>query len=107
MDLNNFAINKLHDSASQEILENKLKMLLEGPLASRNSYGIEKCLLSFTEPLLYLESILLDKESIHPRDLPFILAEIGGKDYIDKVEEIRKIMISEINRQYRHFIAFL
>lgn len=96
MDIRKYAINKLNDDISQELLEDKLKILLEGPLSTRSDYAKEKCLLSFTEPLLMLEIALLSRKdnNMHPTKTAI-------------VKKIRNIMIDAINEQYDHFVAFL
>lgn len=96
MDIKKYTINRLNDDISHEILEDRLKMLLEGPLSIRNDYAKQMCLLAFTEPLLALEITLLSREG---KNMCLTKTAI--------VEKIRNIMIDAINEQYKYFIAFL
>ena len=104
--------NVMKDEELQTELESKVAALLEGPLKDRDEYAQEKCIKSFYEGLVYLESLLLKQNGIHPNDTNEIFAKIhkgsmSKEDFIRKTEEVRAKMKSEISRQFRNFLAFL
>lgn len=104
--------NVMKDEELQTELESKVAALLEGPLKDRDEYAQEKCIKSFYEGLVYLESLLLKQNGIHPSDSEEIIMQIhSGKmtreEFVRKTEEVRARMKSEISRQFRNFLAFL
>ena len=104
--------NVMKDKELQAELEDKLTALLEGPLKDKNEYAQEKCIKSFYEGLVYLESLLLKQNGIHPSDTDELIMQLhSGKmtqeKFTRKTEEVRNKIKSEISRQYRHFLAFL
>lgn len=104
--------NVMKDKELQVELERYITALLEGPLKDKDEYAQEKCIKSFYEGLVYLESLLLQQNGIHPNDTNEIFAKIhkgsmSKEDFIRKTEEVRAKMKSEISRQFSNFLAFL
>lgn len=97
-----YCSNCMHDEKLQKDVENKVSALLEGVLADKNEYQKEKAIKVFSEGLRYLEDSLLYQRGIHPNQYDFsnptFMLEYGSK-----FEEVRKIMSTEISRQFRHF----
>ncbi len=91
----------------QSHLEEKLSLLLVSYFKGKEDYPIEKFIKSFSEGLRYLESLLLMKKGIHNSQLKVGNPPINMKDLATKHEEIEKILLVEIDRQYRNFITFL
>ena len=69
--------NVMKDEELQTELESKVTALLEGPLKDRDEYAQEKCIKSFYEGLVYLESLLLKQNGIHPSDSEEIIMQIA------------------------------
>lgn len=98
---------------AQKHLEERITLLLKGPLKDKGEYAQEKAIKSFSEGLRLLESILLRDRKIHPHHMEDKLAllyntsSIHREQYIKLYEEVERILIVEINRQYRHFCTFL
>lgn len=95
------------DPCLQGILEEKAKILLQGPLKEKSEYAQEKALKSFAEGLLYLNESLLLRRGVHGSQLKPEVIMGNEKEFIAKQEEVRSIMQTEIDRQFRHYISFL
>lgn len=96
--------NKLDNTDSQALLEEKAKVLLEGPLKDKSEYQQEKALKSFSEKIMYLESLLMYQKGIHHKQLDFTRI---SQDYREKHEDVAKAVRAEINRETRHYLIFL
>lgn len=97
----------LQNEASQQVLEQKVKALLEGPLRQKSDYAKEKAVKSFSEGIRYLESVLLYQRDIHRDQLNLLEISKNMKAYQDKQLEVEKIVKMEIHRQMRHYLTFL
>ncbi|MED3554119.1 hypothetical protein [Cytobacillus praedii] len=99
--------NTLKNENLQNHLEEKVKLLLQGPLQNYNDYATEKCIKSFCEGLGYLESILLYQREIHPHKCEISYWHTRKSEYEEKWKEVEKIVLNSINRQFRHYLEFL
>lgn len=99
--------NSLNNSKNQELLNEKVELLLQGPLKEKNVYQQEKAIKSFAEPISYLESLLSLQKGIVDGEQSFEQRPGGLEELFAAMDEIEFKVASEINRQYRHFIEFL
>lgn len=102
-----FVQNLLENSESQKHLENKVQLLLETVLKNKGEYEQEKAIKSFSEGILYLESLLKYKNGIHHDQIDLIQVSRNPGDYAKKYKEIEDTIKVEIDRQYRHFVTFM
>lgn len=103
-----WAKNMLKDEKAQEELESKVSLLLEAYFKDKSDYAKEKFVRSFGELFIYLENNLLKDRGVHPsqfKNNPELLTN-PTKAY-EKQNEVSKLLVVEINRQYRHFTTFL
>lgn len=103
--------NTFFDEECQKELEHKVLLLLEGPLGNKSEYAQEKAIKAFSEGLGYLETLLLMKKNIHPHDLMnhnhIVLNPNLRNKCLEELDDVKKSILSEIDRQYRHFLIFL
>ena len=104
--LKRYCSYRLKDENNQKELESKVLALLEGPLRNRDEYQKEKCIKSFCEGLVYLEQVLLFQRNIDSYAFNFNNHHLA-RLYEEKMNDVRRIMTREINRQFIHFITFL
>lgn len=99
----------VRNQKAQEIIEQKLDVLINTFFGDNDEYAVEKFIKSFGEPIKYLEEILEKNRDIHPNQLKDNLIYLSqhNDEYFKKVEVVEKVLISEIERQSRHFRAFL
>lgn len=98
--------NCLHDKVLQDDLRNKAKSLLIGVLSNKSDYAKEKCIKSFSESIRNFELFQLYKNGVHPNQYDFKSMSFI-KTYDKKIEEIRKLVLAEISRTFRHYTIFL
>lgn len=98
---------QLQNEKSQQRLEEKVKLLLDGPLRDKSEYAQEKAIKSFGETINYLESVLLYQRGIHRDQLDLVEVSRNPKAYQDKMEEVEKKIESELSRLLRHYSIFL
>lgn len=105
MDYLSWCNNISQDEDVQKALEAKITSLVNVHFANKGEYAIEKFVKSFSETILYLDSSLRYPRGIHKN-------QINGngnnlKEYLEKEHEVKKILLSEINRLGRHYSVFL
>jgi hypothetical protein len=78
-------------------------------LPGKDDCTIEKFIKSFSEGLGYLEKLLLYQNNIHPKQLYNVNLNLvlQPENIVQKLNEIEKAMLTEIDRQYRHYSFFL
>lgn len=92
----------------QALVEKSLERLIESYFKDSSEYVQEKFAKSFSETIIYLENSLQKSRGIHPsqcRVIQNMKREI--EDQIKEHEEIKRILTTEIKRQYRHYNIFL
>lgn len=101
--------NMLKEKEAQSLLEEKVEILIEMYFKGKSDYAIEKFIKSFCEGTMYLENSLLKDKGLHPSQLDenMIYLSAHPEETIKKMKEVKDSLISEINRQYRHFQTFL
>lgn len=102
-----WAKNMLKDKKAQEELESKVTLLLEAFFEGKSEYAKEKFIKSFGEKFIYLENNLLKDRGVHPSQLKNAELLLNPAKGFELTEEVSKVLIVEISRQYRHFITFL
>jgi hypothetical protein len=103
-----WAMGTFRNERVYEHLRPKLTILIDTFLGISDTYAIETFIKSFCEPLIYLESILLDKRGIHPSKLDLNKIKQLTPDEVKELHsEVYEIMQSEIDRQYRNYFTFL
>lgn len=100
--LMSYCANCVHDQVLQKEVDEKVLALLESILSKKDDYQKEKAIKVFSEGLMNLENSLLYARGIHPNQFDFTNCYFMN-GYNEKVEEVRKIMLTEIKRQFRHF----
>lgn len=98
--------NVLEDQNAQKAMEEKITALVNTCFTNKGEYAVEKFVKSFSETIIYLESSLRYSMGIHHNQIKengLVLPE----KYIEKSEEVKKILLSEINRLGRHYSVFL
>ena len=107
MNAMDYAKNIFDNDVIQQHLEQKVEMLLSGPLKEKSDYAQEKAIKTFWMTAKHLESALLHERNIHPNHTNWL--DIVGKEeeYFKKLKEVEKLVVNEIDYQYRHFITFL
>lgn len=101
--------NALKDEQAQKVLEEKVGLLIETHFKDSSDYAIEKFVKSFSETIIYLENLMLTNRGIHPSQISKSkdLVRLQKDDILQKYKEVRKIIIGEIKRQFRHYNTFL
>ena len=92
----------------QVLVEKSLERLIESYFKNSSEYVQEKFAKSFSETIIYLQNSLQKSRGVHPsqcRVIQNMKREID--DQIKKHEEIKRILTTEIKRQYRHYNIFL
>lgn len=97
----------LQNGNSQKRLEEKVKLLLEGPLRDKDEYAQEKAIKSFSETIRYLESLMMYQNGIHRDQIDIVSVSNNPKVYQEKMELVEKTVEVELNRQMRHYLTFL
>lgn len=108
----NWCKDVMDNEVTQNTLEKKVQLLLDGPLNDKSDYAKEKCIKSFYELPMYIEQSLLKKAGLSPDSIKgmyngMISGELSSHELLNKYNAVNKAVISEIERQYRHFTAFL
>lgn len=74
--------------------------------SERDDYAIEKFLKVYTETFRYLEHLMLLKRNVAPESFKNGLT-MDAKEAYEKQQEVKKVMLTEVQRQYRHTITFI
>jgi hypothetical protein len=104
-----WAKDMVDNKKAQELIERKIEALVTIYFDEKDVYAIEKMIKSFGESIKFQEILALRKRGLHPDQLQDNLIEISmnPEATAKKFNEIEGILISEIERQYRHFTTFL
>lgn len=104
-----WAKGMVENKKAQELLERKVQSLVTIYFDEKNVYAIEKMIKSFGESIKFQEILALKKRGLHADQLQKNMIEISmhPEETARKFNEIERILISEIERQYRHFTTFL
>lgn len=100
--------NMVRNEEAQKLLEEKVEILVNS-FFDDNEYAVEKFIKSFGEPIRYLEDVLETNRGISPDQINRnrVYISLHPDEYIKKVDEVQRILLSEIERQSRHFRTFL
>lgn len=109
MDYMQWAKEMLENKTAQKLLEEKVEILIKMYFDENNEYAVEKMIKSFGESIKFQEILALKKRGIHSSQIQKNMIEISmnPQETSNKYKEVENILISEIERQYRHFITFL
>ena len=88
-------------------MEEKLAILINANFNDGQDYGSEKFIKCFAEGLGYLEKLMMFQRNIHFSQFSQVSIFKNKEDIAKKYMELEKIMISEIDRQYRNYIIFI
>lgn len=88
-------------------VEQKLELLLKILFAEKDEYQKEKFIKTFCEHLTYFEEVLCYERGIHPNQIPYKITQMGQEKYIQKVEEVKIMMESQIERLAEHVTVFM
>ena len=94
----------------QNLLTDYLDKLINAYYSDAGDYVQEKFVKSFAEPIGLLERNLQYKLGIHHSQLEkksFILSNREKERFYTCIEQVKKMLQSEIKRQYRHYCIFL
>jgi hypothetical protein len=90
-----------------EKVEQKVESLLKTLFTEKDDYQKEKFIKIFCEYLTYFEEVLCYKHGIHPNQIPYNSASMGHEKYIQKIEEVKNMMESRIERLSEHVTVFM
>lgn len=90
----------------QERIESDCQSLIDAYFHKDDDYAIEKFLKTYTEGFRYLEKLLLMQRKVAPKNV-FDEPKFDIAEFQKKREEVRKVMLNEAKRQYRHAIIFM
>ena len=94
----------------QKLLIELLDKLITRYFANAGDYVQEKFVKSFAEPVGLLEKNLQYKHGVHPSQLQkkgFIISHHESQRMLSNIEQIKRVLITEMKRQYRHYCLFL
>lgn len=94
------------DREVQERIESDCRSLIDAYFHENDDYAIEKFLKVYTEGFRYLERNLLYQEKVHP-DNAFDEPLLSPDEVQKRLTEVRKIMLNEVKRHYRHALTFM
>lgn len=99
----------LQNKEGQALFERKVKLLVSTHFNENDEYAIEKMIKSFGESIKFQELLALKNRCLYGKELENNLLKISmnPEDTLRKFKEVENIVISEIERQYRHFNTFL
>lgn len=104
-----WAKNMVENKKAQELLERKVQSLVTIYFDEKDVYAIEKMIKSFGETIRFQEILALKKRGLHGDQLQKNMIELSmhPEETAEKFNEVERVLISEIERQYRHFTTFL
>lgn len=93
---------------SHDYSEYSIKKLLNHDFISyNNNYNVEKLTKSFYEGLCSKEIEFLKERGIHMEQIKDKLHLVDMKDYEEKIKEVERMTMIEIDKQYDNYIIFL
>lgn len=90
----------------QERIEEDCETLIQIHFNQQDDYAIEKFLKVYTESFRYLEHLMLLQRNVAPEDFQNG-SPMDPKEAYEKQQEVKKVMLTEVQRQYRHTITFI
>jgi hypothetical protein len=92
----------------QEHIEANCESLIGTYFDPTDNYAIEKYLKSYVEKFKYLEELLLHQRRIAPEHIQHRMSELYFvEEYRSKHAEVKRIMLTEASREFRHAITYL